>query len=301
MDISVFKTFLLVAKTKSVSKTGEKVYLTQPAVSKQIKTLEDLYGVKLFERNRKEMILTEAGKQFLNYARKILSLYDELTRSFNERDGKVTGILKMGVNLTLGIYILPKLIRAYSKAYPDLKIDMILDNTDNVIQAVKRHDVNFGFIGIDLDDALITQHLLYQDPIIVVVGPDLPIKKRTVSWKELESLPFIGRERGSDIRETIEPWLKARNIELKSKIELNNTEAIKQCIQLGMGFSLLPLCTVEQEMQKGLLLQVTPPYLDIVQNYYVCHYKHKRFSRPERVFLEFLFQNLESGNLISML
>ncbi len=296
MNISLFKTFIAVAKHKSITRASEGIYLTQPAITKQLKVLEQQYGIKLFESNKKNRILTEDGKHLLDYAHQIVNTFNESIASFDEKNGQVRGTLKIGVNLTLGIYVLPRLIKLFSDIYPELKIDMFLDNTEHIIRAVKQNDVNFGFIGLNLKDPLLTLHHFYQEKINVVIGPDLGIRKRTISWKDLEAIPFIGRERGSDIRESSEQWLKERNIKLTTKMESNNTEAIKKCIQSGIGFSLLPWCTVEQEVKAGLLRVVSAPHFDLSKNHYICHYKDKRFSKPERVFLEFLFQAIESGS-----
>lgn len=130
MDISLFKTFIIVAKHKSISTASEKAYLSQPAVTKQIKALEHEYGIQLFERKTKKMALTEEGKHLLDYAHRIVDLFNESKISILEKSGQVTGILKMGVNLTLGIHVLPRLVRVFSDTYPDLKIEVFMDNTE---------------------------------------------------------------------------------------------------------------------------------------------------------------------------
>lgn len=295
METELFRTFITVAKHRSVSRASEEIRLTQPAVTKQIKVLEQIYGIELFDRNHK-MALTPEGKRLLSYAHQVLDLLNTSRVSINERSGPLTGDLKIAVNLTLGIYILPKIIKKFSDLHKNLHFEIRLDNTENVIRAVKQSDVNFGLIGINLEDELIMNHLFYQDPINLVIWPGLGVKK-VWSWNELEKLPFIQREKGSDIREMYEAWLKKKGIKLNLLMELNNTEAIKRCIQSGLGFSLLPLCTIEQEIQGGLLRTVSAPHLDLVQRYYICHYKHKRFSRGEKAFLEFLFEMIEEGTL----
>jgi DNA-binding transcriptional LysR family regulator len=296
METDLFVTFIAVAKHKSVSRASEEIYLTQPAVTKQIKALERIYDIELFDRKQNKMLLTPDGKHLLEYAYQFLSLLNKSKISVNERSGPLTGTLKIAVNLTLGIYIMPKLIKLFSDLHGHLRFEVFLDNTENVIKGVKRNDVNFGLIGIDLEDALIVNHLFYQDRINLVVWRGLGIKK-VYSWKELEKLPFIQREKGSDIRESYEQWLKEKRINLKPVMELNNTEAIKRCIQYGIGFSLLPSCTIEQEIQSGLLRVVSAPYLDLIQRYYICHYRHKKFSKAEKTFLEFLFEAIDSGTL----
>jgi DNA-binding transcriptional LysR family regulator len=114
-------------------------------------------------------------------------------------------------------------------------------------------------------------------------------------WQEVKGLDLIRRERGSDIRDATDLWLKERNIALKAKVELNNTEAIKAVLRAGMGFSLLPQSTIEEDIREGHLRIIRVPHLNLTQNYYICHYRDKAFSGPEKAFLKYLFEAVESG------
>ena len=295
MNIDLFRTFITVTKLQNVTRASEEIHLTQPAVSKQIKLLEGNYGVKLFERINKKLILTEEGKLLLDYAQRIINLYNESLESLNEKDRQLKGMLKIVANLTLGVYILPKLIKPFCNIYPDLKIEMYLDNSEHITNAIKHGNANFGFIGRKPKDPLIVVHPFYQDKLKVVVGPGMELGKKVLSWKELESLPFLQREKGSDIRATCEQWLSERDIKLKPKMELNNTEAIKSLVHYGMGFSILPWCTIEHEVRTGLLRVVSVPHFDFVHDYYICHLKGKMFSKPEKMFFEYVFNAVETG------
>jgi LysR family transcriptional regulator, transcriptional activator of the cysJI operon len=293
MDISVFKTFTIVAKYGSISIAGEEVHLTQPAVTKQVKYLEELYGMKLFERGSK-LKLTEAGKMVLVYAHQLLNTYNESLQAISENGERVQGTLKFGSNLTLGIYVLPKLMGHFLDLYPEVKPDVFLHNTENIVRAIKQKAVNFGFISADIKEPQIQRHVFYEDRITIVAGKPLGLNAKTVGWNELQRLPFIMRERGSDIRETVEQWLKDRTIRLQPRMELNNTEAIKECVRCGIGFSCLPRCSVEEDLRLGCLQEIHAPYFEPVQKFYICHYEGKRFSKPEKIFLEYLFEAIES-------
>lgn len=295
MNIDLLRTFITVTKLQNVTRAGEEIHLTQPAVSKQIKILEENYDVKLFERINKKLILTEDGKLLLDYAQRIISLYNESLESVNEKDRQLKGMLKIVANLTLGVYILPKLIKPFCNIYPDLKIEMYLDNSEHITNAIKHGNANFGFIGRKPKDPLIVVHPFYQDKLKVVVGPGMELGKKVLSWNELESLPFLQREKGSDIRATCEQWLSERDIKLKPKMELNNTEAIKSLVHYGMGFSILPWCTIEHEVRTGMLRVVSVPHFDFVHDYYICHLKGKMFSKPEKMFFEYVFNAVETG------
>lgn len=294
MDIRLYNTLIAVAKAESITKATEEVLLTQPAITKQIKALEELYGIQLFERRSRKFVLTEDGHVLLDYAHRIVDLYKESLDVISEMEGKLRGTLKMGANLTLGIYVLPKLFKQFYHAFPDLKIEMFLDNTDNIIKAVKRNDVNFGFIGMRFNDPLVMNHLFYQDEIKLVIGPTMKMDKKVMRWQDVESFPYISREKGSDIREICEKWLVPKNIKLKPQMILNNTEAIKTCVQNGLGFALLPGCTVEQEVKAGLIKVVSVPFFGGLQDHYICHYRGKKFTTLEKTFLEFLFNEIEA-------
>ena len=296
MDISIYKTFTLVAKYGSISIAGEEVHLTQPAVTKQIQYLEELYGVKLFVRDNK-LVLTEEGNLLLGYAHQILNTYNESLTAIRESGDHVRGTLKFGSNLTLGIYIIPRLIEQFSSMYPEINVEIFLHNSERIVKAVRQKELNFGFIGADIKEKKVIRHLFYEDKIIIVAGKPLGIKTRNAGWDQLQNLPFITRERGSDIREIVEQWLKERKIILRPKLELNNTEAIKECVRCGYGFAFLPQCCVERELKIGILDEIRAPYFEVVQEFHIYHYEGRKFSKPEKVFLEFLFQKIESKSI----
>lgn len=296
MDLDVLKTFVAVAKYGSISIASEEVYLTQPAVTKQIKFLEEHYGAKLFDRGNK-FKLTEEGAVLLDYANEVLKTYHESMMAVNESKDQVRGILRFGANLTMGIYILPELIKRFCESYSEIKIEVVLHNTDNIIRAIKHKDIGFGFISAHVKEPLIANHVFFEDKIAIVLGPSLSKSGKCVDWKHLQSLEFIGRERGSDIREITEQWLRTRNIVLRPKMELNSTEAIKRCVQCGIGFSLLPRCTVAEEINLGLLREVSAPYFDLPQESSICHYKGRRFSKVEKIFLEFVLEAVEAKSI----
>jgi LysR family transcriptional regulator, transcriptional activator of the cysJI operon len=292
LNIEIFKSFITVAKLKSISKASELLFLTQPAITKQIQYLEQEYNKQLFDRSHKELRLTEEGEILLDFANRILGLYNESFISLSEKAGQLKGILQIAASLTTGIYILPRFIKFFREAYPQIRIEMSLDNTDRVLKSLKKEDIHFGFIGINPQDPSVLLHSFYQDKLTVVVGPGSKIMKVT-RWKDLEGIPFIGREKGSDIRSTYENWFKERIVSFNPAIELNNTEAIKSFLSYNMGFSILPWSSVEQEINSGALRAVSVPHFNPIQDYYVCFLKKRNLSTLEKVFVEHLFQGIE--------
>jgi DNA-binding transcriptional LysR family regulator len=296
MDIGLFKTFIAVAKNKSISKASETIYLTQPAVTKQIQLLEQFYDNKLFDRShKKEIRLTDEGRQLLDYANRIVGLLNESLISIGEKEGPVKGSLHIATNLTLGIYVLPRFIKFFRDSYPQIQIEMALQNTESVIRTLKKKDVHLGFIGITPEDPAILSYPFFHDRLQVVTGAKGGTSKNVVRWKDLKNIPFIGREIGSDIRTTYEKWLQERTIDLTPEIELNNTEAIKSFLAYGLGFSILPWCSIEHDVRHSFLRILSVPHFSPIQTYNICLLKEKKFSPPEKVFLEFIFSGLESG------
>lgn len=296
MNIDLFKSFIAVAKLKSISRASESLYLTQPAITKQIQLLEQKYNKKLFDRSHKEIKLTEEGKTLLEFANRIIGLYNESIASLSERGEHPRGTLQIAASLTIGIYILPRFIKFFMDAYPLIKIEMTLYNTDQVLKSLKKGEIHFGFIGINSDDPMILLSSFYQDKLTVVVGPGSKINKRVSRWKELEGIPFIGREKGSDIRTTYENWFTERIVSLTPTIELNSSEAIKSFLSYNIGFSILPWCVVEQEVRLGLLRTISVPHFNPQQTYHVCLLKKRSLSILEKIFLEQVFQGIELGN-----
>jgi DNA-binding transcriptional LysR family regulator len=171
---------------------------------------------------------------------------------------------------------------------------MTLENTEQVIRSLKKKDVHFGFIGITTDDPSILSYPFFQDRLHVVVGTKAGIVKKAVRWKDLEKIPFIGREIGSDIRTTYEQWFRERKIDLAPQIEINNTEAIKSFLAYGLGFSILPWVCIEHEVRHNFLKTLSVPYFNPIQTYTLCLLKGRKYSNPEKLFLEFIFTGLES-------
>ena len=296
MNLTLFGTLIEVARLGSVSEAAKKLYLTQPAVTKQIQALEELYEKKLFIRTTRGLRLTEEGNTLLVYAREMLKLLDKSFVSVTEEGDSIRGTLKIATNLTLGIYILPKIIRFFSAVYPHIKIEAFLEKNEIITSSVKKGESNFGFIGEDPEDPLITLHDFYQDKLVVIIAPDFGIKNGPISWKELLKIPFIGRERGSDIRSTYEAWFKERDIKIIPAIELNNTEAIISSVVCRLGFSILPWCTVKHAVRHGMVSTVSVPHFSPLQDFYICHKTDRSFSKVEKIFLESVFNRFKMGS-----
>lgn len=300
MDIRLLKTFLAVVKYESISIASEAVHLTQPAVTKQVQLLEERYRVKLFERG-KTLRLTEQGQVLFAYAAQIVDVFENSYSAVQTSRNQIKGTIRFGANMTIGNYVMPPIVRAFSALYPEITFDIAIHNTETILRLLKQKMCNVVFAASDLADPSMISHFFFDDRLVIVLGKALSGGEKKMSWKQLQKIPFISRERGSDIRESSEKWLKQRGIKLEPFIELTNVEGAKRYVENGLGFSLLPRFTVEKELQQGSLFVIAAPYFKLVQEYYIYHFNDVRLTRLEQIFLDFLFNAIESGAVRTLL
>lgn len=286
MNIRYFKTFIAVAESGGISKVCESLYLTQPAITKQIRVLEEEYNKELFKRTKKEIILTEDGKQVLEFAKQIVEVYDESISLLSHGYEDQKEMLTIAANYTIGIYILPRLLTLFMDNFPNVHIVMDLFDNDEVLKALKSGRAHFGFVGVDPGDSFFRSNAFYRDQLTIVAGKKAAPRKIT-SPHQLRKVPFVGLHKNSDIRTAYSSWFKKKEIELPAKIELNNIESVKSFLYWNMGFSILPLCAVEKDIKLGLLERFCVQEFSPFQTYYLCDVSQKKSSRIRRLFQDF--------------
>lgn len=290
MNIRYFKTFIAVAESRGISKACESLCLTQPAVTRQIRILEEEYNAELFDRRCKEIILTEEGKKLLEYAREIVDIYNNSLSSLSKQCDQ-QACISIAADYTIGTYILPRFLKYFIDNYQNIKIEMNISEKERIIKALKSGLAVFGFVDSDPKDNNIISRLFYRDNLSVVVSKKAAIKKIT-NLKDLCDLPFISLDKRSAIWAAYSSWFRKRkgekgDFELNPKIELNNIEAVKAFLHLNMGYSILPSCAVEQDVNRGLLEKLHIEKFSLFQNYYICYLNQEKPSRIVGLFLDF--------------
>src|SRR5699024_4242538 len=224
------------------------LHLSQPAVSKTIKNLEIHYGRAFFERSANSIKLTEDGHLFLAYCEKIIRLYEQVEDEFIE-DGLFSDHIKLGASTTLANYILPKLIAGVQKAYPQLKVDLKIGNTLEIQEAVLKKEINLGVVEGDNHNTRLQYRKFVRDELVLASRFDAE-ELATISQKELERLPLIGREIGSGTREVIENHLNKEGIEIRGyHAEFGSTESIKTYLLNSSAYAFLSIHAIEQELK----------------------------------------------------
>jgi DNA-binding transcriptional LysR family regulator len=282
--------FHAVAKHLSFTKAAEALFMTQPAVTFQIKQLEEHFNTRLFERGHGQISLTEAGRVVFDYAERILGLSNELDARLKDMTGQVTGPLLIGASMTIAEYLLPQVLGEFNARYPGVVPRLLVANSETVQNQVAEHSLDIGFIESDsLLPSLVTE-ILCEDELLVVCAPSHPLAKlKSIAPSLLAQHAYISREPGSGTREVSDHYLQKIGIvpdSLQPVMELGSPEALKGLVATGRGFAIMSRATVVKETQLGQLVGV-PLAPRLVRNLALVYSKQKFYSRLVSNFVEF--------------
>ena len=249
--------FHAVAGVSSFTRAAEQLHMTQPAVTHQIRQLEEELGTRLFDRANNRISLTEAGEEVLGYATRILGLYGEMQESVKTLTGERAGLVTLGASTTVAEYMLPELLGEFRRRFPDVRIRLRVANTDAIVQMVADSAIDLGVVEGAVDDGRLLVEECRRDELQVLVPPEHPLAERDgIAPTDLLDWPFLFREDGSGTRSVIERYLEEHGIDvaqLERPFELGSTEAIKGAVRAGTGVSILSGATLEKEIRLGLL------------------------------------------------
>ncbi len=257
--------FHTVAGVLSFTRAAELLNMTQPAVTHQIRQLEEDFNTRLFDRSNNKISLTVAGEQVLEYANKIISLYGDMHESVKTLTGDNTGLVTLGASTTIAEYMLPGLLGDFRQRFPEVQVRLRVANTDAIVSMVADSTIDLGVVEGEVSNQYLLVEECQPDELRVVVSPTHPLADKTsVMAKQLIDSPFIFREDGSGTRSVIATYLEQNGLheeQLNRPFELGSTEAIKGAVQASMGISIVSGAALEKEVKLGLLvsLPLVPP------------------------------------------
>ena len=245
-----------IATEKNLTKAADVLYLSQPSVSKQIKTLEKNLNVVLIHRENNKISFTEHGKILLQYSERILFLCEECCRSFIDFKNGERGNLTIGANPTIGKYLLPKLVELFVKNYPQIDLKITINSNRRITQHVKDREVEIGFVSGEIPKEF-QKHVLIEpfveEEIILIVPKSHPLaSKSMLSREDLYGLNFITSHQNSTFRKLIETILVNHDIEInrfKIVMQLNSMEGMKAAVSLGLGVAFIYSSAIDKEIQ----------------------------------------------------
>jgi len=298
MDLWQLKIFCKVVELRSFSKAGQTIYLSQPTVSSHIKDLEDHFGCRLIDRLSKEAVPTKAGELLYGYARKMLRLSEETEAALAEFVGKIKGHLSIGGSTIPGGYLLPRIIGAFAKQYPDVTISLMVADTAKIISEIAAGYLELGVVGAKSGEKKISQEILIQDQLGLIVPADHPwAGKKSVPLAALRDELFIVRERGSGTLASIQLSLARQGYRIEDfriVAELGSTEAVRQGIKHNVGVSILSTLAVAEDLKAGSLKSLAVEGLNLKRSFYLTRHRHRSLSPLSRLFIAFLREQLAS-------
>lgn len=290
LTLRQLKVFESVARHLNFTRASEELFLTQPAVSMQVRQLEKQIGIALFEQLGKSTHLTEAGREVLVYARGVTQQLDELEAVLNRMKGLSGGRLRISVATTAN-YFIPTLLGTFSRRYPEVTVSLDVTNREVLLQQLSENTVDLVIMGQPPTEADVEAEAFMDNPLVVVAPPDHPLgQQKKISLQRLQDEIFLVREPGSGTRNAMERFFTGRNIQLKTGMEVGSNEAIKQSVQAGLGLGLLSRATIEQELELKRLVVLDVADFPIMRHWYVVHRRGKRLSAAAEEFKEFILK-----------
>ncbi|MFD7521352.1 selenium metabolism-associated LysR family transcriptional regulator [Paenibacillus chitinolyticus] len=249
--------FYTVAEKGSFSHAAQALHMTQPAVTMQVQSLEDHFGIKLFHRSTKKIELTEAGRTLIPYARKCVELIRETENAMTGFTAMAEGRLQLGASLTMGEYILPRLLGPFRKEYPNISVVMKVMNTTQILDEIFAHQLTFGLVEAPIQHPDVHTEAILSDELKLIVPAGHPLAEmETIRMEDVFRYPFVLREEGSGTRRVMEEELERTGIACSGMdivMELGSTGAIKSAVEAGLGISILSQSSVKHEVRLGIL------------------------------------------------
>ncbi len=298
MDLWQLNIFCKVIENKSFSEAGRKIHLSQPTVSSHIKDLENHFGCRLIDRLSKEALPTKAGELLYTYARRLMAIKDEAETALAEFQGSIKGTLYIGGSTIPGVYFLPRIMGAFKRAHPDVKVSLVIGDTQKIIEEILADNLEMGIVGAETKDKRIVQNRVIEDQMVLVLaGEHKWAGQKRVALNALRQEPFIVREKGSGTRESIQRSLVQSGSSLEGfniVAEMGSTAAVIQGIKNQLGVSILSSIAVAEEVRAGKLNMLEIEGLNLTRGFLLTRRRNRTASPLCQAFMEFIRSKLQN-------
>jgi DNA-binding transcriptional LysR family regulator len=288
--------FHAVAKQLSFTKAAEILFMTQPAVTFQIKQLEEHFNTRLFDRGHGRITLTPAGELVLTYADRILGLSAEMDVRLAEMTGEISGSLLVGASTTIAEFMLPRILGEFKSAYPNVRPRLIVANSEAIEIRVAEHTIDIGFIESPSHQPNLETETCCDDELQVVCSPKFPLaKSKELTPEQLVDHPYISREPGSGTREFADAYLRKAGIapdQMKLVMELGSPIALNGVVETGLGFAIASIGSVRKAQRLGDLISI-PLKPRLIRTLSMVYPKEKFRSRLVTTFVDFASERLK--------
>jgi DNA-binding transcriptional LysR family regulator len=279
-----------IAQLGSITKAAEELHLSQPALSIQLRNFQDQFDIPLTEIVGKKLYLTNFGQEILAYAERILDqagAMDDVVQSYK---GQLTGKLKIAV-VSTGKYVMPYLLTDFLNAHPAITLELDVTNKEKVIESLEHNSIDFALVSL-VPGHLKTESITIVKNTMHLIGAYQSKKsQKELSINELQQLPWIFREQGSGTRQMMERFLSQRHITVQKMLELTSNEAVKQAIMANLGYSIMPLIGIRNELMSKQLMIMPVKGLPIHTTWHIIWLKGKKHSPVVKALLEYIKDN----------
>jgi LysR family transcriptional regulator, low CO2-responsive transcriptional regulator len=295
MDFDQLKTFMEVARLGSFSRAAEKVLRSQPAVSTQIRQMEQEYGQRLFDRTAKSVRLTPAGEVMLDYARQMLALQAKSLYAVSDHTGVATGTLAIGANEGTFLYVLHKVLAKYHKKFPRVRISVYRSFSHKVKEKVEQGAIDLGIVSLPAKSPGLKVVPIFRDRLYLMAGPASPLfHRKSVTLEELARQPLILPKTGS-IRKLMEKHLRLYNADLNTTMELTSVVMIKRFVRDGFGLSLICRAFARENVRRGEIKLLELEGLELWRQLGLVYRKDRSLPLAASAFVELARKELAAG------
>ncbi len=291
MNLNQLRIFYFAAKHGSFSAAAEALFITQPAVTKQIQQLQAAHGVKLLNRFGKKMVLTDAGEALYSFADRIFQIESQAEENLRDFQQRKSGRLRIHASESFGAYYLPFIINLFRKKYPKIDIALNIFTNQHIVENTIRLENDLGFISSPLEHKKLVVSEILEDRLILIVPPSHPFARKKVldPWK-LEGQSIIMHEKGSASRNIVDEFIRKNNLFVSVTLELSNNEAIKRAVEQGLGLSLISENVVREEIERKKLKPIPLADPTLKRKFYLIYHKDKYLSQPFQMFVQMVNQ-----------
>jgi DNA-binding transcriptional LysR family regulator len=289
MELDQLRLFVDLVREQSFTKVAERNYLTQPAVSLRIQKLEEELDTRLLERTTRRVLVTEDGRILNEYAREILRQVDEVRSVLLERQEKMVGVIRLATVHSVGLHELPVFLKAFINAYPQVNFHIDYQLSDLVYHLVQEGEADLGVVAYPEPRANLETIPFLEDELVVICSPEHALARQdSVRLRELHEAAFIAFEEGIPTRRAIDAVLKRHGVRIQIKMQCDNIEILKKMVEVGLGISVVPAFSAQQEVRLGTLKCLPISNYSFKRPLSIVHRKGATLSRPQRAFIELL-------------
>lgn len=281
------RVFLKITDNQSITKAAEELNLTQPAVSIQLKNFQDQFSIPLTEVVGRQLYVTDFGKEIAEAAEKILNEVDAITFKTMAYQQQLAGRLKISIAST-GKYVMPYFLSDFMRKHRGVDLVMDVTNKTYVVESLERNEVDFSLVSVIPGQLQLHRVQLMQNKLYLVGSTRNQWHPNTPKRKIFEEYPLLYREKGSATRAAMEGFIKAKNLPTYKKMTLTSNEALKQAVMAGLGYSIMPLIGIKNEIKNGSLQIIPFKGLPIVTHWNLIWLKAKKLSPVAEAFLEYI-------------